>query len=113
MNEMRLSCNSDVVALSAAPIAGSDGRYMSIATGPIRDKSPRMIAVLTRLEFISRSPREADALGRQPAAAGPEGRRMGFQHRPSIWTDVSRLDTLVQIVKSHYLPNMEQSHVLE
>src|SRR5688572_6765975 len=72
MNEMRLSCTSDVVALSASPIAGSDGRYMSIATGPIRDKSPRMIAVLTRLEFIWRSPREADAFGRLPAAAGPE-----------------------------------------
>ena len=52
MKDMRLSCTCAVSADNALPIAGSVGRYISMANGPMTDNSPSTTPALKILVFI-------------------------------------------------------------
>ena len=56
MNAMRLACTPAVSAPRSRPIAGSAGRYISMAKGPMADSKPSTSAARRMGEFILRIP---------------------------------------------------------
>jgi hypothetical protein len=52
-NAIRVACVAEVEALRAAEIAGSAGKYMSIAKGPMAVRRPNTIAFRTKVDGMS------------------------------------------------------------
>src|SRR3984957_20005555 len=52
-NAIRVACVAEVEALRPAEIAGSAGKYMSIAKGPMAVRRPNTIAFRTKVDGMS------------------------------------------------------------